>query len=75
MEAGGAKAFMRALKSAGLKDEFYLYRLREKEEMFPWSHLDMKVTTEYLWRELEQAKERLHTLRCFDGCKRCGVCQ
>ena len=75
MEAGGAKAFMRALKSADLKDEFYLYRLREKEEIFPWSHLDMKVTPEYLWHELEQAKERMHTLRCFDGCRRCGVCQ
>ncbi|MBQ6712447.1 MAG: B12-binding domain-containing radical SAM protein, partial [Selenomonadales bacterium] len=75
IEAGGAKAFMRALKSADLKDEFYLYRLREKEEIFPWFHLDMKVTPEYLWHELEKAKQRMHTLRCFDGCRRCGVCQ
>ena len=75
VEAGGAKAFMRALKAAGLKEEFYLYRMREKEEVFPWSHLDMKVTADYLWGELISATNRVHTLRCFDGCRRCGVCQ
>lgn len=75
VEAGGAKAFMRALKAAGLKEEFYLYRMREREEVFPWSHLDMKVTADYLWGELISATDRVHTLRCFDGCRRCGICQ
>lgn len=75
VEAGGAKAFIRALKAAGLKDEFYLYRTRTKEEVFPWSHLDMKVTADYLWNELENAVKRMHTVRCFDGCRRCGVCR
>lgn len=75
MEEGGAKAFLRALKNAGLREDFYLYRERDKEEIFPWSHIDVKVSADYLYKELENATNRVHTIRCFDGCRRCGVCK
>lgn len=75
IEAGGSKAFIRALKNIGLTEDFYLYRTRDRQEVFPWSHIDIKVTTDYLWKELENAQNRIHTIRCFDGCRRCGVCQ
>lgn len=74
-EAGGAKSFLRTLKNAGLQEDFYLYRHREREEIFPWSHIDVKVTQDYLYQELENATNRVHTIRCFDGCRRCGVCR
>lgn len=72
---GGAKSFKRAMKDSGLKMDFYLYREREKEEIFPWDTLDIGVERSYLYKELENAAEQKTTVRCFDGCKRCGVCK
>ncbi len=71
---GGAKAFFRAMKHQGLSDEMYLFRRRDKDEVFPWQMLDMGVKRDYLWNELEKACRGENTIRCFDGCQRCGVC-
>ena len=71
---GGPKAFRRALKALGLKEEFYLYRPREKEEVFPWNILDIGCRRSYLYEELCRAKKLQATVQCFDGCRRCGVC-
>ncbi len=73
-EAGGSKAFRRAMKEAGCLPEFYLYREREKDEVFPWDSLDMGFRREYIYKELENAGRLCFTPQCFDGCCRCGVC-
>ncbi len=73
-ENGGTKAFFRVMKRQGLSAEAYLSRLRSKDEVFPWEMLDMGVSREYLWAELEQARRGEATPACFDGCQRCGVC-
>ena len=72
---GGSKAFKRALKQLGLNADMYLYRQREKDEVLPWDSLDMGFTKDYLWKELDMAMQEKHTIQCFDGCKRCGVCK
>lgn len=71
---GAAKAFLRVMKDSGLDANFYLYRERREGEIFPWEMIDIGVRRDYLWEELEKARERKSTLMCFDGCKRCGVC-
>lgn len=71
---GGAGAFWRALRAFGLHAEFYLYRRRSEEEIFPWEMLDMGVERRYLWAELGRAERGEATPACFDGCRRCGVC-
>ena len=53
----------------------YLYRNFDKEELLPWDSLDMGFTKDYLWKELQTALQEKHTIQCFDGCKRCGVCK
>ncbi len=73
-EAGGSKAFRRVMKEAGCLPEFYLYREREKDEVFPWDSLDMGFRREYIYKELENAGRLCFTPQCFDGCCRCGVC-
>jgi len=73
-EMGGAKAFKRAMKDAGLDAAFYLSREREGDELFPWARLDMGFRTSYLWDELQKAEALQPTIPCFDGCHRCGVC-
>ncbi|MGP1471180.1 MAG: TIGR03960 family B12-binding radical SAM protein [Schwartzia sp. (in: firmicutes)] len=73
-EAGGAGAFFRTLRTFGLDADFYLYRRRTEEEIFPWDMLDMGIERRYLWAELKRAERGAETLPCFDGCQRCGVC-
>lgn len=74
-QSGGSKAFKKALKEQGLADSFYLYRQRSEEEILPWAVLDMGFTQEYLSNELRMAEEQKATIKCFDGCLRCGVCK
>lgn len=73
-EMGGAGAFFRAMKACSLAAEFYLYRERSKDEVFPWDVLDMGIERRYLWEELQKAQRGMATPACFDGCRRCGVC-
>ena len=73
-EMGGAGAFFRAMKACALTAEFYLYRERSKDEVFPWDVLDMGIERRYLWEELQKAQRGIATPACFDGCRRCGVC-
>lgn len=70
---GGAKAFKQTMRDAGLDMNSYLCQ-REYEDVFPWDVIDMGFKKEYIWQELQKAIEEASTVRCFDGCKRCGVC-
>lgn len=72
--SGAVKVFLRVMKDAGVDAGFYLYRERGEGEIFPWEMIDIGVRREYLLQELERARERKSTMRCFDGCRRCGVC-
>ena len=72
--SGGAKAFRRTAKAAGLDEAFYLYRERTENEIFPWDVLDIGCRRSYLYEELMKAKQLQGTMQCFDGCTRCGVC-
>ena len=67
-----------------LKEAFQFYHIlpeklacRKIETGAPlsWDHLDMGVTKTYLLKEWENSQAGKFTPGCFDGCKRCGVCQ
>ncbi len=72
---GGSKGFKRALKTLHINPDEQLYRRRGDDELFPWDSLDMGFDKSYLRRELDRALEQKHTVQCFDGCRRCGVCK
>ena len=74
---GGAKAIKTLLKQAGYGIEDFVCRARDIDEVLPWDVLDMGFKKEYLIKELKisQAAEPAHTIQCFDGCRRCGVCK
>ena len=76
-EQGGSKAMKAVLKGHGLTMEDLVSRPISFEAVLPWDMLDMGFTKEYLIKEfLEARKEQPgHTVQCFDGCKRCGVCR
>ena len=71
----GLKAFRQALKELNIDADSYLYRRRDKAEVFPWDCLDQGFSKEYLYSEYERAGRLERTLPCFDNCKRCGVCR
>ena len=66
--------FRRNFKSAGLDENFYL-GARSVDEMLPWDVLDQGFAKSYLVDEFNRASAGKLTVRCFDGCKRCGVCE
>ena len=43
--------------------------------VFPWETLSMGPARNYLYNELLKSKDGRATQQCFDGCRKCGVCQ
>jgi len=65
----------KAIRTVNVNPEFYVYREREQDELFPWDFIDHGVTKEYLWHEYQKALEGRTTDSCDpEECKRCGVC-
>ncbi|UCD85590.1 MAG: TIGR03960 family B12-binding radical SAM protein [Deltaproteobacteria bacterium] len=59
----------------GIDPNFYANRRREPTEVFPWDHLDCRVSQDFLWEEAERARQGLTTPECLeDRCHECGVC-
>ena len=76
-QAGGSKAIKSVLKARGSSLDEQVSRLRQLDEVLPWDVLDMGFTKAYLIKERQEAckAEPARTIRCFDGCHRCGVCK
>ena len=74
-EKGGAKFFLEGLREKNIDYRFYLTRKYEKNEIFSWETIDIGVKKEYLYNEFLLAKKGGPTPSCFDGCRRCGVCE
>mgnify|MGYP002602654961 CR=1 FL=1 len=65
--------WLEAFEECGLDPHFYANRRREKEEIMPWSMISSGVTEEYLWRELQRAREGVTTPDCRTRCNACGA--
>lgn len=73
-QLGGRRQWNAALKLTGLRSEDYLYRDYSPSALFPWEVVDVGVTREYLWAELQKALAEAPTAVCSPECRRCGVC-
>lgn len=62
-----------AMEKNGLDPSFYAHRDRSYDEIFPWDHIDVGVTKEFLMRENELAKQDKVTEDCRHGCRGCGI--
>lgn len=65
--------WLEAFEECGLDPHFYANRRREKDEIMPWSMISSGVTEEYLWRELQRAREGVTTPDCRTRCNACGA--
>ena len=62
-----------AFAACGLDMAFYANRVREKEEVLPWSVISTGVSTKFLWREREQCYKGVITPDCRRQCTGCGA--
>jgi radical SAM family uncharacterized protein/radical SAM-linked protein len=55
--------------------DFYSTRKRDKDEIFPWDHIDCGVERDFLWHEYQKGFKAQFTPDCrVEGCQKCGVC-
>ena len=65
-----------AFEEAGLEPGFYAQRERSLDELLPWAHIDVGVTTAFLKREYQRALEGRETPDCrYKACNTCGLQQ
>ena len=65
--------WMDALEHCGLNGDFYAHRVREKDEVFPWSVPSVGVSREFMWRERELCYQSVTTPDCRSRCSGCGA--
>ncbi len=67
--------WMDAFDECDIDPEFYAYRRRDYEEIFPWDHINSGISKEFLIREHRKGTvEAEPTLDCrFGSCSTCGI--
>jgi radical SAM superfamily enzyme YgiQ (UPF0313 family) len=64
----------RAFRETGLDPTFYASRARSLDELLPWSHIDVGVTTTFLKQEYQRAIAGQATPDCrYQDCNLCGL--
>ncbi|MDP2953418.1 MAG: TIGR03960 family B12-binding radical SAM protein, partial [Chloroflexota bacterium] len=53
-----------AFADCGLEPGFYAHRPRPRDEVFPWSHIEVGVRKVFLWREFQRASAGRDTPDC-----------
>jgi len=66
-------SWMPILEKHGLSLDFYATRERDKDEVFPWDHIDCGVRKDFLLTERERAYAQQTTPSCRDHCEGCGA--
>ena len=64
---------MEAFEKEGVDPAFYANRTREKDEVFPYEHLDPMISRNYLWLEKQRSLQGKTTPDCRKGCQGCGM--
>jgi radical SAM family uncharacterized protein len=66
--------WLQAFQEAGVDIAFYANRERCLDELLPWNHIDVGVTTEFLKREYNNLWQGKETPDCRYGkCSNCGL--
>lgn len=65
--------WMDAFRECGIDPDFYAARVRERDEVLPWSAVSTGVRTDFLWREREECYKAVVTPDCRRQCTACGA--
>ncbi len=59
----------------GIDHEWYVYRHRTEDEVFPWDHLSAGLHKDFLWQEWQDALAEVGLEDCrWTPCYDCGAC-
>jgi len=64
-------------KASPINPHFYVHRVRDADEMFPWEIIDQGIHRTYLWKEYQRALVGRTSVPCPadpSRCNLCGVC-
>ncbi|MBP1712959.1 MAG: Radical domain protein [Deltaproteobacteria bacterium] len=68
-------SWKKSFEETGLDPFFFTSRRRDIHEIFPWEHLDSRVSKKFFWEEREKAFQGVATPDCRRAsCNGCGVC-
>ena len=65
--------WMKIFEDLEIDPAFYANRTRSFDEVFPWDHLDYKISKEFLISECKKAYESSTTPNCRLKCSNCGA--
>lgn len=63
----------KAFISNSIDPNFFTHRVREKNEVFPWDHINIGVSKDFLLREYEKSKNMETSVDCRIDCLGCGI--
>ena len=72
-EAFKPSVWRTAFSQVGLDPGFYSARQRSYEEVLPWSHIDVGVSSSFLWEEYQRSLLGENSADCRERCLDCGV--
>jgi radical SAM family uncharacterized protein len=72
-EAFDHNRWVEAFRDCGLDPDFYLYRTRPLDEVFPWQHIDVGVRPGYLAEDYARSLRGETRGDCRDQCYACGI--
>ncbi|MBP5556010.1 MAG: TIGR03960 family B12-binding radical SAM protein [Lachnospiraceae bacterium] len=65
--------WIEAINECGLSLDFYAFRERGDEELFPWDFIDIGVSKAFLLKEYKKAARGEITYNCRHKCSGCGA--
>ncbi len=76
LSAAHREGWTRALRQSPVNPDFFVYRERAREELFPWDFIDHGLNKDYLWEEYQLALAEKQSPPCQpEVCRRCGICR
>lgn len=65
--------WMEAFETCGLDIDFYCFRRRPLDELFPWDHIGCGTSKPHLIQEYEKSRQAIPTPDCVTKCAGCGA--
>ena len=66
-------AWLQAFDESGIDPDFYNYRERGLDEVFPWDHIDVGLRKKFLRDDYLMSIKRETRVDCRDKCFACGI--
>jgi len=65
--------WLNSFAEVGVDPHFYANRTRSEHEIFPWDHIDVGVSKDFLLSEYRKALSGVTTPDCRTSCSACGI--